>query len=60
MGNDRRRRRRQELQKTGTSNALDATEDVSVWDGDKASEANVESKVDDEATTSDVGSTDSD
>lgn len=48
------------FKKTGISNALDETEDHLVWDGDEASEADVESGTDYEATTSDVSSTDSD
>lgn len=42
------------FKKTDLSNALDASEDHLVWDGNEASEANGESKGDSKATTSDV------
>lgn len=48
------------VQKTGLSNASNATDDLSVWDEDKAFEADVKSKSDNEAMASDVSISDSD
>lgn len=48
------------VQKTGLSNASNTTDDLSVWDEDKAFEADVKSKSDNEAMASDVSISDSD